>query len=55
MLTDLGLEPATVDEDRWREAIGGAVKARSREQVARALSVALDVSRREPEPADDTV
>jgi hypothetical protein len=35
VLKDLGLEPADVDEDRWREAIGGAVKAKSREQVAR--------------------
>jgi len=47
VLKDLGLEPAAdLDEDRWREAISGAVKARSREQVARALSDSLEVSRR---------
>ena len=47
VLKDLGLEPAPdVDDDRWREAVAGAVKARSREQVARALSDSLDVSRR---------
>lgn len=46
VLKDLGLEPAAdVDEDRWREAIAGAVKARSREQVARALEDSLDVGR----------
>jgi hypothetical protein len=41
VLTDLGLEPASVDDDRWREAIGGAVVARSREQVARAVAQGL--------------
>ena len=41
VLTDLGLEPAVVDEDRWREAIGGAVVARSREQVSRAIARSL--------------
>jgi hypothetical protein len=30
VLTDLGLEPIAVAEDRWREALGAAVKARSR-------------------------
>jgi hypothetical protein len=51
VLKDLGLEPALdVDEDRWREAIAGAVTARSREQVARALSDSLDVSRTEAGP-----
>ncbi len=50
VLRDLGLEPAAVDEDTWREAIGGAVKARSREQVARALSAALDLSRTADDP-----
>jgi hypothetical protein len=41
VLTDLGLEPAPVNDDRWREAIGGAVVARSREQVARAVARSL--------------
>lgn len=50
ILKDLGLEPTAVDEDQWREAIGGAVKARSREQVARALSETLDVSRTAADP-----
>ena len=46
VLKDLGLEPAAdVDEDSWRDAVAGAVKARSREQVARALSDSLEVSR----------
>jgi hypothetical protein len=38
ILSDLGLESGPVDDDRWREAIGGAVAARSREQVARAVA-----------------
>lgn len=51
LLKDLGLEPERdIDADRWREAIGGAVKARSREQVARALSDSLDVSRTAGDP-----
>jgi hypothetical protein len=41
VLTDLGLEPDPVDDDRWREAMGGAVVARSREQVARAMARSL--------------
>jgi hypothetical protein len=41
VLTDLGLEPTVVDEARWREAIGGAVVARSREQVSRAIARSL--------------
>ena len=41
VLTDLGLEPEAVDEDRWREAMGGAVVARSREQVSRAIARSL--------------
>ncbi len=45
VLKDLGLRPADVDEDRWREAIGGAVKARSREQVARSLAASLGAER----------
>jgi hypothetical protein len=41
VLADLGLEPGVVDEARWREAIGGAVVARSREQVAQAVARSL--------------
>jgi hypothetical protein len=41
VLTGLGLEPDSVDDNRWREAIGGAVGARSREQVARAMARSL--------------
>ena len=41
VLTDLGLEPEPVDDDRWRAAIGGAVVARSREQVARSVARSL--------------
>ena len=41
MLGDLGLEAEWIDEDRWREAIGDAVVARSREQVARAVERSL--------------
>ena len=41
VLTELGLELDPVDHDRWREAIGGAVTARSREQVARAVEQSL--------------
>ena len=41
VLTDLGLEPESVDDDRWRRAVGDAVVARSREQVARAMEQSL--------------
>jgi hypothetical protein len=41
VLTDLGLKPDQVDDDRWRQAIGDAVVARSREQVARAVALSL--------------
>ena len=41
ILGDLGLDPADVSDERWRHAMGGAVVARSREQVARALDGAL--------------
>jgi len=43
ILGDLGLELALaeVSDERWRDAIGGAVVARSREQVARAIAGAL--------------
>src|SRR4051812_17618502 len=41
VLKDLGLEPVAVDEDRWREALGAAVAARSREQVSRSIAQSL--------------
>jgi hypothetical protein len=41
VLTDLGLEPEPVDDDRWRRAFGDAVVARSREQVARSMARSL--------------
>jgi hypothetical protein len=41
ILSDLGLEFEPIDDDRWRDAIGGAVGARSREQVARAVAQGL--------------
>jgi hypothetical protein len=41
VLTDLGLDPDAVDDVRWRAAIGDAVVARSREQVARAVAQCL--------------
>jgi hypothetical protein len=41
VLSDLGLEPEFVDEARWRTALGDAVVARSREQVARAVARSL--------------
>ena len=44
VLTEIGLEPDEIDDDRWRDAIGDAVVARSREQVARAVSQSLSAS-----------
>jgi hypothetical protein len=41
VLRDLDLEPAEVSDEHWRDALGGAVGARSREQVARAIDGAL--------------
>jgi len=41
LLRLLGLRPVAVDDERWSEALAGAVVARSREQVARAVDVAL--------------
>jgi hypothetical protein len=43
ILADLGLPPRVVTAEGWREAMGGAVVARSREQVARAVDRALPV------------
>jgi hypothetical protein len=44
ILTDLGLDRRAVSAERWEAAIGGAVTARSREQVARAVDRALQDS-----------
>jgi hypothetical protein len=41
LLSDLGLNPGVVTSDRWRAALGSAVRARSREQVARAVERSL--------------
>jgi hypothetical protein len=41
ILSDLGLDPPAVTAERWRTALGSAVRARSREQVARAVDVSL--------------
>jgi hypothetical protein len=41
ILADLGLEPRTVTAERWQAALGSAVGARSREQVARAVESSL--------------
>jgi hypothetical protein len=41
VLAELGLKSAAVSPERWRAALGSAVGARSREQVARALDRAL--------------
>jgi hypothetical protein len=41
VLADLGLDARVVSDQRWASALSGAVTARSREQVARAVDVAL--------------
>jgi len=41
ILSDLGLDPRPVTAERWRAAMGSAVRARSREQVARAVDSSL--------------
>ncbi len=41
VLAGLGLEGPLATPDRWRLALGSAVKARSREQVARAVDRSL--------------
>ncbi len=41
VLTDLGLESPSLSAERWQSALKAAVGARSREQVARALSVSI--------------
>jgi hypothetical protein len=42
LLSDLGLDPRAVTTERWQAALGSAVRARSREQVARAVERSLD-------------
>jgi hypothetical protein len=41
VLADLGLKGRAATPDRWRTALSCAVKARSREQVARAVDGSL--------------
>ncbi len=41
ILADLGLDARVVSAERWQTALGNAVTARSRQQVARALDLAL--------------
>lgn len=41
IVADLGLEQTLVSPERWQAVLRGAVRARSREQVARAVSVSL--------------
>jgi hypothetical protein len=41
LLSDLGLDPRAVTTERWQTALGSAVRARSREQVARAVERSL--------------
>jgi hypothetical protein len=41
LLADLGLDARTVSDERWASALSSAVSARSREQVARAVELAL--------------
>jgi hypothetical protein len=41
VLADLGLRRSTASPDRWRVALSSAVRARSREQVARAVDRSL--------------
>jgi hypothetical protein len=41
VLADLGLDARAVSDQRWTTALSSAVSARSREQVARAIDLAL--------------
>jgi hypothetical protein len=41
VLADLGLDARAVSDQRWTSALSSAVSARSREQVARAIDLAL--------------
>ena len=45
VLADLGLVCREVTADEWRAAMGGAVRARSREQVARSVETTLGAKR----------
>jgi hypothetical protein len=45
VLADLGLEPASLTPERWQSALSTAVDARSREQVARAVSASIGAVR----------
>jgi len=49
VLHELGLEPRDIDPEQWRQALSAAVKARSREQLARILERELG----DAEPRDD--
>jgi hypothetical protein len=42
LLADLGLKARVVTAERWQEALGSAVTARSRQQVASAIDRSLD-------------
>jgi hypothetical protein len=41
VLADLGLKSSVLTAERWQSALSSAVEARSREQVARAVSVSI--------------
>jgi hypothetical protein len=41
LLADLGVKRSPVTADRWKAALSGAVRARTRDQVARALDLSL--------------
>lgn len=44
VLADLGIKRPTVSPERWQSALSGAVRSRSREQVARTVEDALRTS-----------
>jgi hypothetical protein len=41
VLAELGLEHSSVTPERWQSALSSAVRARSREQVARAVDISI--------------
>jgi hypothetical protein len=43
VLADLGLKQSSVTPERWQAALSSAVRARSREQVARAVDTSLRI------------
>jgi hypothetical protein len=51
VLADLGLESSLLSTDRWQSALSSAVDARSREQVARAVSASIAADTTEATPA----